>query len=108
MGLEEKPGGHKLKKKNPAWGGEKIILSETKDELVVWIPLVVRIRPIVIQPQTILIPFQLEDVRIAIGVSSVWCAIYNTASVITICEDTKLYFICDIKSTSRHTKQFFF
>ena len=50
---------------------EKTILSETKDKLIVRIPVVVRFRPIVIQPQAITITFQIEDIRIAIRVGAV-------------------------------------
>jgi len=44
------------------------MLSEAEDKLVLGIPLVVRIRPVVVQPETVLIPFQLEDIRIAAAV----------------------------------------
>lgn len=44
-------------------------LSEAKDNLVVRIPLVVRFRPVVVQPQTILIVFNVEHVRVAVRVS---------------------------------------
>jgi hypothetical protein len=40
----------------------------TKDKLVVEIPLVAGIRPIVVEPKTIIIPVDIEDVRIVIGV----------------------------------------
>ena len=50
-------------------GAEKTILSETKDELVVRIPPVLGISPIVIQPQAIIIPIQVEHVQVAISVS---------------------------------------
>ena len=50
---------------------EKIIVSKAKDKLILWIPLVVRFCPIVIQPQNIFIAFQLEDIGIAIGVGNV-------------------------------------
>lgn len=54
------------------------------------------IRPIVVEPETILIAFQLEDVRVTIGVGSVWHAIYITAHRRTI----GLYFTCDRESSS--------
>lgn len=47
----------------------KEVLSDTKDKLIVEIPLVRRIRDVVVQPQAIVVPFQAEDVRIAIPVS---------------------------------------
>lgn len=47
--------------------GKKTV-SETKRELVVRIPIVRRLRPIVVQPQTVVVAFELEDVRVAVGV----------------------------------------
>lgn len=41
--------------------------------------MVPRIRPAVVEPQAVVIPFELEDVRIAVGVGSVRCAICVTA-----------------------------
>ncbi|MEI6490796.1 MAG: four helix bundle protein [bacterium] len=49
---------------------EKKAVSETEHELVVRIPLIVRPRPIVVEPQTVAIAFELEDVRVAVGVGS--------------------------------------
>lgn len=40
----------------------------TEDKLVLGIPLVVRLRPIVVQPQLVRIAFHVEDARIAIRV----------------------------------------
>lgn len=45
--------------------GKKTV-SETEHELVVGVPLIVRFRPIVVQPQTVIIVFQVEDVGIAV------------------------------------------
>ena len=64
----------KIRKTPPKYaifGGEKIIVSETEDKLILGIPLVVRLRPIVVQPQTINVSFQLEDIGIAIPVGAV-------------------------------------
>ena len=47
---------------------EKKTVSETEHKLVVRIPRVVGFRPIVVEPQTVVIPIQVEDVRVAIGV----------------------------------------
>jgi hypothetical protein len=47
---------------------EKKIVSETERKLVVRIPRVVGFRPIVVQPQTVVIAFEVEDVRVSIGV----------------------------------------
>lgn len=51
--------------------GVKKRLSETKDKLILRIPLVVRLSPIAVEPQTIVIVFKLEDVRITVGISCV-------------------------------------
>lgn len=50
-------------------GGE--IKRFAEDELVLGIPLVAGLRPVVVEPQTVLVPVQLEDVRVAGGVVSV-------------------------------------
>ena len=55
------------------------IFAETEQKLVLGIPPIVRIRPIVVQPQTVLIAFQLEHVRIAIGVGLCDMSSYCTA-----------------------------
>jgi hypothetical protein len=47
---------------------EKKIVSETEYKLVVRIPRVVGFSPIVVEPQTVVVPVQAEDVRVAIGV----------------------------------------
>ena len=54
----------------PLSRGKKRI-SETEDELIVRIPLIAGLGPIAVQPQTIVVAFQLEDVRVAIGVGAV-------------------------------------
>ena len=45
--------------------------SEGENKLIVSIPMIARIRPIVVEPQTIVIAFNIEDMLIAIGTSSV-------------------------------------
>ncbi len=50
-----------------------------EDKLIVGVPLVARIRPIVVQPQTVFVPFQVENVRVAVTVSYVRRAIRATA-----------------------------
>ena len=47
---------------------EKTVLAETKDKLIVGIPLIARIRPIVVELQTAVVTIQIEHVRIAISV----------------------------------------
>lgn len=74
----------------------KEALAETEEELVLKIPLIARLRPIVIEPQTILIALDLEDVRVPVGVGSAWHAIWSTAHRRTI----GLYFTYDRESTS--------
>ncbi len=52
-------------------GAEKNVVSQTgktKDELIVGIPMIARLRPVVVEPDPVRIAFQIEDVRIAIGV----------------------------------------
>ena len=44
-------------------------LSETEDDPVLEIPAVVGIRPIRIQPPLVLVPVDVEDVRVPVGVS---------------------------------------
>jgi hypothetical protein len=58
-------------------GKERV--SEAERKLVVRIPPVVRLGPILVQPQTVIVAFQVEDVRVAIPVSDVWRAIRTTA-----------------------------
>ena len=87
-------------------GAEKIVLSQTKDKLIVRIPLIRRIRPVVVEPNPISIVFQVEHVLVAIRVGIVvWRAIQITAYAICLrwLRKTKgvwLYFMCDQKSTS--------
>jgi len=45
----------------------KKTVSEAEDEPVVRIPLVVRFRPIVVQPRTVVVAIHVEDVRVAVG-----------------------------------------
>jgi len=56
------------KKNRNQWVAEKKIVSETEYELVVRIPLIVRFGPIVVQPQTVIIVFNAEDIRIAVTI----------------------------------------
>ncbi|OGI32467.1 MAG: hypothetical protein A2271_04510 [Candidatus Moranbacteria bacterium RIFOXYA12_FULL_35_19] len=81
---------------------EKKILSEAKDNLIVSIPLVVRLRPIVIQPRlAVIVAIHIEHVRIAVRVGFVCHAIYSTAySIRYLAKGATLYFIWNLKSTS--------
>ena len=49
----------------------KEALAGTEHKLIVRIPLVVKIRPIVVQPQTAAVPFEVEDVRVAIPICNI-------------------------------------
>jgi len=71
-----------LKRKTALSSAEKIILSKAEDKLVLRIPPVVRIGPIIVQPQTVFVAFQVKDVRIAARVSYVRHAIIITARLI--------------------------
>ncbi|MEK7587232.1 MAG: hypothetical protein AAB457_00210 [Patescibacteria group bacterium] len=51
------------------------MLSKTENKRIVEIPIIARIRPIAIEPQTAFVAFQFEDVRVAVPVSFVWRAI---------------------------------
>ena len=53
--------------------------SEGENKLIVSIPMIARIRPIVVEPQALIIAFQVEHVRIPVAVRNVWRAIYATA-----------------------------
>ncbi len=54
---------------------EKKRLSETEDKLILGIPLLLRLRPIVVQPQPVVITIQVEDIRVTVLVRSVYRAI---------------------------------
>ncbi len=54
-------------------------VATTEEERVIGIPPVVRLRPIVVQPETVVIAFAVEDVRVPVGIGSVQCAIQGTA-----------------------------
>lgn len=65
--MEEKNGRSGKEKPHPV-SAEKTILSETEQELVLGIPLLLWLRPIVLEPQTLVIAIQVEHAQIAIGV----------------------------------------
>jgi len=60
---------------------EKKTLAKTEHQLVLGIPPIRRLGPIVIQPQTIVIPIQVEHVRIAVSINYICRAINATARV---------------------------
>jgi hypothetical protein len=49
----------------------KETLATTENDLIVKIPLVVRVRPVVVQPRAVLVALAAEDVRVAVGIGSV-------------------------------------
>ena len=51
-------------------------------ELVVRVPVVVKFRPVVVQPQTVVIAFHVENVGIAVTVRSARYAITTTARLV--------------------------
>jgi hypothetical protein len=56
-------------------------VAKTEDDLIVEIPLVVRVRPIRVEPTlTIVIVLDVEDVRVAIRVGCMRNAFYATTS----------------------------
>lgn len=60
------------------------MLSETEHKGVVRIPMIVRISPVVVQPETVLIVFDVEHLRIPVGISFVWYTINATANLIDV------------------------
>lgn len=47
------------------------MLATTENDLILEVPLIVRIRPVVVEPQSVLIVFDVEDTRIAVGIGFV-------------------------------------
>lgn len=85
--MEEKLGESRKEKPQPLSIfriAEKKTVSETEHKLVVRIPGVVGLRPIVVQPQTIVVAFEVEDVRVATLVRIVWCAICCTVHLVYV------------------------
>ena len=50
-----------------------------EDEAVVGVPLVVGFAPIRVEPLTIIVVFDVEDVQVAVRISNVWDALCATA-----------------------------
>lgn len=80
-------------------GGEKVLIirerktainenagkesvAETEHERIARIPPVVGVRPIVVQPETVVIGLQVEEVRVSVGVSFVRHIVRSTAHLI--------------------------
>ncbi|MFZ2975498.1 MAG: hypothetical protein WA055_02595 [Candidatus Moraniibacteriota bacterium] len=80
---------------------EKKILSEAKDNLIVSIPLVVRLRPIVIQPRlAVIVAVHIEHVRIAIRVGLCVAPSIPLPAQLPIGQGAVLYIIWDLKYAS--------
>ncbi|MEK7136797.1 MAG: hypothetical protein AAB853_00785 [Patescibacteria group bacterium] len=75
----------------------KEALAATEDDLIVEIPLVVWIRPVVVQPRAVLVALAVEDVRVAVGIGSVSRAIGFTARLEN---ENRLNRTCDHQSSS--------
>ncbi|MEK9175709.1 MAG: hypothetical protein AAB795_03940 [Patescibacteria group bacterium] len=60
-----------MKRKTALYKRGKKILSEAEHKLIVRIPLVRGLRPIVVEPQTIGITVEVENVRVTVTVSIV-------------------------------------
>lgn len=83
-------------------------VSETEHELVDRITFVIGFRPIVVQPQTVVVAFQLEDVRVAVGVGVVRSVINDTVHLVRGAQKTGLYFMRDRESTDSSHQVFSF
>jgi len=81
-----------------------MILSETEDELVLRIPLVRRLRPVVVQPQPIVIVFKVEDVQVPVGIGL--CEVPSESLPTQI--GVWLYFMRDRESPSASHQVFLF
>ena len=89
-----------------AFGGQ---LAKTEDKLILGIPLVARIRPIVVQPQAVLVAFEFENVRVAVAVGFVRCAIRATARLIRLLvERPGCILFGSMTPQVQHTKLFLF
>ena len=53
-------------------------LSETEDDLVLEIPVVAGVRPIRVQPPLVLVPLDVEDIRVAVGIGNVYAPVCTT------------------------------
>jgi hypothetical protein len=72
----------KPRRKKRTSSGEKKTLSEAKDKLIAEIPPVRRIRPVVVKPETVIVPVHVENVQVAVGVGFACRAIRSTACAI--------------------------
>ena len=82
VGRVEEKLGKSRKEKPHLVGTEKKRVSAGEHELIVGVPVVVRFRPVVVQPQTVSIAFHVENVGIAVTVRIVRGAITTTACLV--------------------------
>jgi len=84
-------------------GHGKEALAATENDLIVEIPLVVEIRPVVVQPRTVLIALAVEDVRVAVGIGlCVLCHLSHYPSK----NENRLHRIRDLQSSSTEHQVF--
>jgi hypothetical protein len=87
---------------------EKKTLSKAKDKLVVEIPFVRGFRPIVVEPETVVIPGHIEHFRIAIGIGFICRAIHSTACSNTNRRRSKAVFYLGAKLRQRGIPSYIF
>ena len=81
------------------------MVAETEHDLVAEIPLVVRVHPVGVEPRlTIIVPLDVEDVRVAIGIGYVHCPFHTTTLRIL----SGLNFIRDRNHPEQCTKYVYF
>jgi len=83
-------------------------LAETEHEPVARTPLAAGLRPTAVQPQTVVVALQLEDVRVAVRVGVVRHVIRDTVHLVRVAQKTGLYFIRDRESTDASHQVFSF
>lgn len=84
-------------------GHGKEALATTENDLIVEIPMVVGIRPVVVQPRTVLVALTVEDVRVTVGIGlRVLCHLYHCLPR----NENRLHRICDHKSSSTEHQVF--
>ena len=104
--MAEESGQSRKEKPHAVRLAEKSILSETEHDLVVRIPLVVRLGPVVVEPHAVIVVVEVEHVRIAVRVGD----LRDTPSETLPAQNGAwLYSMCDQKSPEAYrTKYFFF
>ena len=57
-------------------------MAENEDEAVVRVPLVVRVAPIRVEPPSIIVVFDVEDVQVAVRIGVVWDAAITSSPIL--------------------------